>query len=380
MSHTRRASCNEYWLLIFALGVLTAACGGSSSRSTQPPPAATVSADTWAVVNGQAITRDDVDKAYRRMQDGAQAQSEEETAAAKLSLLDDLITQEILLSKARTLKIDVAVTDLDTAYANAKKNITDEAFQQELTKRNLTPADMREGLRRGLLTEKLIEQEIKSKIAVTDQEVTDFFNTNRAQFNLAEESYHIAQIVVTPVRDAQTANRTGDDAATPQAAAAKVQMLMERLKAGVSFRDLAAGYSEDPESAPRGGDLGLVPVSRLKGAPPQLRNAVIGKTAGSVNVASSERRTHAGAGRRPRAGGTTRPLDAGRARAHHRDAEIAQGAAAARRISRRRAQRRDRRELLCAPAGRVQGNGPEPSPRRSGRAIVPNRASCAYCW
>ena len=287
MSHTRRASCNEYWLLIFALGVLTAACGGSSSRSTQPPPAATVSADTWAVVNGQAITRDDVDKAYRRMQDGAQAQSEEETAAAKLSLLDDLITQEILLSKARTLKIDVAVTDLDTAYANAKKNITDEAFQQELTKRNLTPADMREGLRRGLLTEKLIEQEIKSKIAVTDQEVTDFFNTNRAQFNLAEESYHIAQIVVTPVRDAQTANRTGDDAATPQAAAAKVQMLMERLKAGASFRDLAAGYSEDPESAPRGGDLGLVPVSRLTGAPPQLRNAVIGKTAGSVNVASS---------------------------------------------------------------------------------------------
>ena len=33
-------------------------------------------------------------------------------------------------------------------------------------------------------------------------------------------------------------------------------MLMERLKAGASFRDLAAGYSEDPESAPRGGDLG----------------------------------------------------------------------------------------------------------------------------
>ncbi len=107
MSHTRRASCNEYWLLILALGVLTAACGGSSSRSTQPPPAATVSADTWAVVDGQAITRDDVDKAYRRMQDGSQAQSEEEKAAAKLSILDDLITQEILLAKARTLKIDV---------------------------------------------------------------------------------------------------------------------------------------------------------------------------------------------------------------------------------------------------------------------------------
>ena len=63
------------------------------------------------------------------------------------------------------------------------------------------------------------------------------------------------------MREAQIVNRTGDDAATPQAAAAKVQMLMERLKAGAAFRELAAGYSEDPQSAPRGGDLGLVPVA-----------------------------------------------------------------------------------------------------------------------
>jgi parvulin-like peptidyl-prolyl isomerase len=64
-------------------------------------------------------------------------------------------------------------------------------------------------------------------------------------------------------------------------------MLMERLKTGASFRDLAVGYSEDPESAPRGGDLGLVPVSRLRQAPPQLRDAVLNKAPGSVNVASA---------------------------------------------------------------------------------------------
>ena len=37
---------------------------------------------------------------------------------------------------------------------------------------------------------------------------------------------------------------------------AKVQMLMERLKGGASFQDLAMRYSEDADSAPRGGDLG----------------------------------------------------------------------------------------------------------------------------
>ena len=94
---------------------------------------------------------------------------------------------------------------------------------------------------------------------------------------------------MTPVREAQVANSTGDDAATPQAAAEKVKMLMERLKGGASFRNFsrAAGSSEDPESGPRGGDLGFVGVSRLQQAPPPLRNAVLNKNPGSVNVAAA---------------------------------------------------------------------------------------------
>jgi peptidyl-prolyl cis-trans isomerase SurA len=267
-------------------GVLATACFTMACRSESPAPAPAVSADTWAVVDGREITREDVDKAYRRMQDEGQKLSDEEAMTAKLSVLDTLVLQDILLAKARALNLAVAESDLEAAYADAKKNIPDEAFQQELTKRGLTPTDMREGLRRQLLTQKVVEQEIGPKIAVSDQEVTGFFNANRAQFNLAEESYHIAQIVVTPVREAQVTNTTGDDAATPQAAAAKVQMLMERLKAGAPFQDLAAGYSEDPESAPRGGDLGMVPLSRLKQVPPQLRDAVLNKAPGTVNVAS----------------------------------------------------------------------------------------------
>jgi parvulin-like peptidyl-prolyl isomerase len=204
-----------------------------------------------------------------------------------LSLLNDLIVQDILLARAGAMKVDVAKADLDTAYENAKKNLSDDAYQQELKRRNLTADDMREGLRREMLTQKVIEQEVGSKISVSDKEVNDFFAANRAQFNVPEEAYHIAQIVITPVRDAQITNGTGDDAASPEAAVAKVKMLMERLKAGASFRDLAMGYSEDAESAPRGGDMGFLPVSRLKQAPPALRDAVLNKQPGSVNVATA---------------------------------------------------------------------------------------------
>ena len=266
---------------------LAAVCLTASCRPAPPAPAAAkVSENAWAVVDGREITRDDVEKAYRRTRDTAQALSDEEMLTAKLGLLNDLILQDILIAKARELKVEVAAAELDKAFGDAKSNIPEEAFQQEVTKRGITADDMREGLRRELLSQKVIDQQVASKVNVTDQEVSDFFLANRAQFNLPEESYHLAQIIVTPVREPQRANRSGDDAASPEAAGAKVKMLMERLKAGTSFSELAADFSEDGETAARGGNLGLVPMSRLKQAPPQLREAVLNKKPGSVNVAS----------------------------------------------------------------------------------------------
>jgi peptidyl-prolyl cis-trans isomerase SurA len=270
--------------LLVVLGAVAAAGVAAACRATPAPPTTTISADTWAVVDGRAITRGDVDKAYRRTEDLSRPLSEEEALTAKLGLLNDLIVQDILLAKARELKVELTDAELDTAYGEARKNSPDQAFQQELTRRNLTAADMRESLRRELLAQKVLERQVRSKIVVTDPEVVDFFNANRARFNFAEEGYRIAQIVVTPVREPRLANRSGDDAATAQAAAAKVGMLMERLKAGASFSELAMDYSEDPESAPRGGDLGLVPLSSLKQAPPPLRDAVLKATPGTINV------------------------------------------------------------------------------------------------
>lgn len=274
---------HTFLVAVIALGAVS----GCRSNPATPPATASVSENTWATVDGRSITRDDVERAYRRLRDTSQPLSEEEVLAAKLSILNDLILQDILIARAQERKIEVAAKELDAAYAEAKQNIPDATFQQELTKRGLTPDDMREGLRRELLTQKVIEQEVTPKVNVTSQEVSEFFLANRSQFNLAEDAYRIAQIVVTPVREPQPTNSSGDDAATPEAAATKVRMLMEKLKGGASFGDLARQYSEDPESGPRGGDLGLVPLSRLKQAPPQLRDAVIGKKPGMANVVSA---------------------------------------------------------------------------------------------
>jgi peptidyl-prolyl cis-trans isomerase SurA len=270
------------WILPL-VATLAALAGACQSTPATPP----VSADAWAVVNGHEITRDDVEKAFQQELEASAPPSEEEAATAKLAVLDNLIVQELLLEKARELKIELPSTELDAAYLEARKNISDETYQQELAKRKLTVGDMRERLRRELLVQKLFEREVSSKISVTDQEVTAYFEANRALFNRTEDAYRIAQIVITPVREEQITNRTGNDATTPEAAAAKLQMVLERLKQGTSFQEVAADLSEDPDSAPRGGDLGFVPLSALQNAPAQLRDAVLKGTPGSARVVSA---------------------------------------------------------------------------------------------
>lgn len=279
-------SIGRFRLRAAANALVLATLAACRSTPATPSTLATVSADTWAVVDGREIRRDDVEKAYRRIAQVSPALSDDEALTAKLTLLNDFIVQDILLAKARELKIELPESELDTAYAEARKSVSEEAFQKELSLRNLTAADMRDSLRRELLAQKVVEREVVSKLAVSEQDVTDFYNANRAQFAFSEDAYRIAQIVITPVRDPQLNNQTGDDAATPQTATSKAQMLLARLKEGAAFSDLARDFSEDPETAPRGGDLGFVPLSALKQAPPPLRDAVLKLSPGSVRVVS----------------------------------------------------------------------------------------------
>lgn len=270
-------------LFAIALTVLVAACNRPGGPAAAPAP----SANAWAVVNGHEITRDDVEKAYRRAAPETQPASEEEVYTAKLNLLNELIVQELLIARAREIKLELPESELENAFNEAKKNIPPAAFEEELKKRNLTAADMREDLKRNLLAQKVVDKEVGEKATPSDADVKAFFDANKAQFNRTEDSVRIAQIVITPVREPQQTNRSGDDATSAPAATAKAQMIMQRLKEGVPFGDLAADYSEDEGgSAQRGGDLGFVPMSALGQAPPALRDAVLQSNPGTVKLVS----------------------------------------------------------------------------------------------
>lgn len=251
--------------------------------SSKPAGTAAGSPDVWATVDGRDIKKDEVEKAYRRVADPAATMSEEETMTAKLGVLNEMIGQDLLLAKAKTLAVEPTAAEIETAFSERKKDLPEAEFQKQLTQRGLTTADIKEDLRRELATQKVIEREVASRVNVTEQAIVDYYNANRGRFNLTEPAFHLAQIIVTPVKEPQIANRTNDDAATPAAAAAKVKMILDRLREGAQFNELAMDFSEDAQTAPQGGDLGLVPASQLAQASPALRDAVQKAQPGSVS-------------------------------------------------------------------------------------------------
>src|SRR5258705_11534598 len=107
-------------ILLIALMMLSGACANKPGT----PPA--VSADTWATIDGRAIMRDTIEKAYRRNAQLSPVPSDEEAYNAKLNALNEYVVQEILLSKAAALKITLTEADLDKAFADAKKDIADD--------------------------------------------------------------------------------------------------------------------------------------------------------------------------------------------------------------------------------------------------------------
>jgi len=86
----------------------------------------------------------------------------------------------------------------------------------------------------------LLNREVVAKIAITDQDVTEFLQLEKAQFTCGA-AVSIAQILVTPRKEQQLRNgRTTTQPTKPSPA--KGEMLMDRLNSGADFAQLAMDY------------------------------------------------------------------------------------------------------------------------------------------
>jgi len=120
---------------------------------------------------------------------------------------------------------------------------------------------------------KLLNKEIESKINITDAEITSYYAAHKSEFNLIEPQYHLAQIAVTTGSAQQTGNLQNNKASGDADAKKKIQALHTRLEAGQDFGDVAMNFSENPNTAANGGDMGFIPETQLRGEP-DVYNAV----------------------------------------------------------------------------------------------------------
>lgn len=238
----------------------------------------------WATVNGRDITRAEVDKYYRtQLNPEAPQPSQDEALSLKLNILDELVNNQILLQRAKKLGLEAADGEVEDKFTEFKSPYTEDEFQRQLKVRGYTVDDLRADIRQQLSIQKVINREVVAKIAVTDQDVQDFYNQNHAQFNVSEPQYRLAQIVITPHKDPGLRNRKSDDATTDAEAKRKAQALDQQLSTGADFAQIAMDYSEDPATSGSGGDLGYVPESSLSQSDPALKKMVLSLKPGQIS-------------------------------------------------------------------------------------------------
>jgi peptidyl-prolyl cis-trans isomerase SurA len=257
----------RFAILILCSGALL----GTVAGCRRPP-----GPDVMATVNGKEILRSDLEKYYTAsLGDNPQQPSAEQAEIVKLNILKQMIDDEILQERAAKLNLAASDEDVNAKFTEMKAPYTQEDFDKLLKQRNITEADLKRDMRRELTKTKLLNKEIESKINITDAEIASYYAAHKAEFNLIEPQYHLAQIVVTgsPSQPQQTGNLQNNKASGDADAKKKIQALQSDLQGGNDFGAVAMQFSEDANTNSNGGDLGFVAESNLH-SNPEAYNAI----------------------------------------------------------------------------------------------------------
>jgi peptidyl-prolyl cis-trans isomerase SurA len=215
-----------------------------------------------AIVGDVPITQSDLqERVIAKRQEGAQLPTDSASLHTfLLGVVNELVEEELLLQKAKELKVEVPDADVNNTVDKQLKDIrsrfaSDAEFRNELRKAGLgTPEEFRrfraDQVRRGELISRTVKQlRDEGKIIsanVTDAEVQDAYERNKNSLPKREASVAWRQIIIAPK----------PTPAAKAAAKAKADSLLAEIKAGGDFELIAKRESDDPGSKANGGDLG----------------------------------------------------------------------------------------------------------------------------
>ena len=228
-----------------------------------------------AVVNDDIITLSDYRDMFElRMNElrGAQlpqAEYDQQYAMLKKELLNLMITELLLLQKARELNLNVS----DQVKAMIEKIKTDNSMTSDA---DLRRAVEQQGMsyetwlkqyEEGMMRSAVIYTEVERAIVLEDSEIVQYFKKNPAEFTTPME-YKLHAVYLT------TEGRTPEDCEALKAA------VDAKLKTGAAFADVAGELSDPPMKESKG-DLGTFKAGELDKS---LESAVEKLKAGEVGA------------------------------------------------------------------------------------------------
>src|SRR3989338_5965392 len=205
----------------------------------RPNPAPAIEDAIIAVVNDELITlkdlKDYVQSTYVSLvaEGMPDAQIQEVMKDMEINGTIKLIEDKLILSQANTLGLQVREALVDERLETLKtKYGSEQKLVDALIKNGATLTDLRNKIRDQLKIKFVVDHEVKDKIFVNPQEVTEYYENNKQQF-ARQERINLESIFVGYKED-------------KDAAKGKVDEILKKIGEGVEFSSLVKEYSEAP--------------------------------------------------------------------------------------------------------------------------------------
>ena len=253
-----------YRLVIIVLSIFSFTLQVEKNSSAQSSPQSLKIPEVVAQVNGVDIQSKYIEF---RMNQILKNVKRPLTIREKTSVVKDLIEKEIVRElvnqqgKKNNLEVGSGLIEKEMT-ALRKPYDSDEEFEKALGARNITIDDLKKSITVDINARKLLNQEIKGKITISDADVKKYYEENKHKFH-RPESYrarHILAAIFPPemLRSTPVTELQNKKEELTQKAEEKIDKIIKELKEGANFEELAKRISDDEASRENGGDLDVI--------------------------------------------------------------------------------------------------------------------------
>ncbi|MSR64711.1 MAG: peptidylprolyl isomerase [Verrucomicrobiae bacterium] len=238
---------------VTATALTTLPLVADTNAPAKSEPEAQAPATVLARVNGKDITRAQLDEAVQETMSSMQMRGQQIPAGhlreVEPQILNQLIGQQLAIEKSKTIKMENIDAKVKEQLEAFRKNFPDDkAFAEQLKQMNLTEDKLKQKLTEGVQVEALLEQEVRSKIQISENEVKEFYDGHTQYFAQPDQvrASHILVLLPTDADDQVKAEKK-----------VVIDAALARVSKGEDFAKVASEVSEDPGSKTKGGDLGF---------------------------------------------------------------------------------------------------------------------------